>query len=501
MEGSEAASGLAVARPVAGGSVEPEVAGASGKPEIAPTAGGAPSEPAPTAPVSPLERGTDRADAMTVVLAPHELISPAERAPMEGPAAEPAGMDPVRASLRADAALPPVSASTATGATELGSPVHQGLAAASAPLQPLMAQVPRPAALPEPASYPPTGATGLAMPYPDPWMGRPSPSETRPAPAAMPGGPLTVADPLVATAAAAQAAPASVSPASVVASASPMLAVHLDPVSAEPAQTAQKLVEPEPMDGDPSPTAQRLLASLPAAFSMSNRRLPTGDRRLDELLSGGFPVGATLVLGLPFCGKRVLIRQLTAAALRLGVPTTVVVHTQSALVRAAQLAILHPSTPNDIASGRLRLVDLHGSPHLTDSPLLPHQILDELRQPPPASTGPVAELWVIESASALLLEAGHVEGYTIMRAVLSLAEERNAVVILSMETGMTGLPDLQAIKHLCGGMVELRRRNESCALRIEGLVTSVARPGWIDYLATPTIFTLTGSFATKMIPR
>lgn len=59
--------------------------------------------------------------------------------------------------------------------------------------------------------------------------------------------------------------------------------------------------------------------------------------------------------------------------------------------------------------------------------------------------------------------------------------------------------EVQMAKHLCAGMIEMRKKGEAHCLHIEGLETSFVRPGWIEYVSSPRSFKVTGSFASRSI--
>ena len=59
--------------------------------------------------------------------------------------------------------------------------------------------------------------------------------------------------------------------------------------------------------------------------------------------------------------------------------------------------------------------------------------------------------------------------------------------------------EVQMTKHLCAGMIEMRKKGETYCLHVEGMETAFLRPGWIEYEFTARSFKVIGSFASRTI--
>ena len=253
---------------------------------------------------------------------------------------------------------------------------------------------------------------------------------------------------------------------------------------------------PDPTLAAPRPT--------PPAFT----RLSTGNTRLDVLLGGGYPAGAaTLLYGPPFVGKQVL-QQLafTSTACR-GIPATFILHGMTADAMSRRLRSLEPAFADAEKAGTVSYVDAHshflGEPtahpnavYVAD-PNDTASLVKALDNRPDFPTGP--GLVAIQSASTALVDLGPSRAFQFLRSVLGRTLKAGGVGLVSLQAGMHTESEVQMAKSVCAGMLELRKKGDALYLHIEGLETSVAKPGWIEYELGARGFRVTGSFATKTI--
>lgn len=245
----------------------------------------------------------------------------------------------------------------------------------------------------------------------------------------------------------------------------------------------------------------------PRPLVPSFTRLGTGITRLDGLLGGGYPGGAaTLLYGSPFCGKIVLQQAAFVAAAVRGVPATFILHGLSAETLSRRLNALDPRFAAAEQSGLVTYVDVHshflGEPSTHPNALQvddPHdatKLIKALEERPGFRAGP--GLLAIQSASTILMDLGPAKAFQYLRTVLGRVLRSGGVGLVCLQAGMHSETDVQMAKHLCAGMLELRKKGDAHVLRVEGLETTV-RTGWIEYEFTPRTFRLTGSFATRTI--
>jgi KaiC/GvpD/RAD55 family RecA-like ATPase len=235
-------------------------------------------------------------------------------------------------------------------------------------------------------------------------------------------------------------------------------------------------------------------------------RFSTGVPRLDALLGGGYvPGSATLLYGPPFCGKQQLQRHGIVAAAVAGVPVTVVLHTVGAGVLGHRLRALDPRFAAAEEAGLVSYVDVHskalGEP--TDHPFTsyvedPADVLEVVRASSQRK-GARPGLLAIESASTVLVTLGAARAFTYLRTVLGRTLSAGGAGLLCLEGGMHPESEVQMAKHLCAGMLEMRKKGEVYAFHVEGLETAYPRPGWVEYEFSSRSFKVTGGFASRTI--
>lgn len=275
--------------------------------------------------------------------------------------------------------------------------------------------------------------------------------------------------------------------------------VPADTAIVVPADTAIGI----PASAAESPSAATLRPA-PPAFT----RLSTGNARLDVLLGGGYPAGAaSLLYGPPFVGKQVL-QQLafTSAACR-GMPSTFILHGVTADAMSRRLCFLEPAFAQAEKAGNVSYVDAHS--HFLGEPTAhPNAVyvadpndtvglVKALDDRPGFPSGP--GLVAVQSASTALVDLGPSRAFQFLRSILGRTLRAGGVGLVSLQSGMHTDSEVQMAKSVCAGMLELRKKGDALYLHIEGLETSVAKPGWIEYELNSRGFRVTGSFATKTI--
>ncbi len=252
--------------------------------------------------------------------------------------------------------------------------------------------------------------------------------------------------------------------------------------------------------------ASLLLTPKPPETTQAPTHFSTGSARLDGLLGGGYPAGsATLLYGPPYTGKQTLLQCAFVAAAVRG-PATMLLHGVSADLMSQRLRRLDPRMAEAEAAGRVTYVDMHsqamGEPTSHPNALYVEDAQDAsgLSQALSRCVGAQPGLLAVQSVSTLLLDLGASQTFKLLRNTVGRVQRAGGVGLLTLQAGMHAEHDVQMAKHVCGGMVELRRKGDIDALHVEGLETTVPRPGWVEYEATARSFRLTGSFSTRTIP-
>lgn len=266
--------------------------------------------------------------------------------------------------------------------------------------------------------------------------------------------------------------------------------------------------EPRPS----GPTAAEGPRPVPAA---DGNRAPTGIRRLDELLLGGFaPAAQVMVIGDAFVGKEIVLLAAIAEGLRRG-ETAIVVTARRSVdeVRAALRAV---ATEVDVAetNGQLRWIDAArggagpagpagrtaagasreaGPKGPDDHATILRALVDAARPKGPARPLRVAFLGLAASLDHVDERAGTV----FVQNFVGILKPRGALGLYSLEPG--SVPDAQVERLLASmdGAIRFRQDGDRTTLGVAGL-GEVATREWVECRATSRGLEI-GSFTLERI--
>lgn len=239
-------------------------------------------------------------------------------------------------------------------------------------------------------------------------------------------------------------------------------------------------------------------------------RLATGVRRLDDLLKGGLPQGSfTLVYGPPFLGKDVLARHFLLAGLRASQPAVAVLTDASAASARSGLAAMDSGFAKADASGLPHFVDAYsrsvggaealpaveyvdGAMDLNGISLAVNNAERKVLPDHPAHR------LVFDSLSTLVTYTNAQTVFRFLQVLIGRTRLAGATGLLLLDQGMHAEAEVQMLKHLMDGSIEVRSENGKNLLQVQG-VGVTDNPGWVEYRFTETEFELVGSFASGRI--
>jgi KaiC/GvpD/RAD55 family RecA-like ATPase len=239
-------------------------------------------------------------------------------------------------------------------------------------------------------------------------------------------------------------------------------------------------------------------------------RLPTGIKRLDQLLSGGIPVGsAVLVYGPPFLGKEILARRFFLANLQAGNPAIcVLTNTTSADVRAklaqtdsnySTLEKRHLGRFVDTYSRSVGAEDGFKDVEYLDGALDLNGLSIAVNK---AQAGLIAQHdqhgLVLDSVSTLVAYSNAATAFRFLQTLIGRTRRVGATGLFLMDHGMHSEADVQMFKHLMTGVIETREAGGKPQLQVQGMGAPVGQ-NWVDYKFDDTTFDITGSFAAGRI--
>ncbi|MEK6975846.1 MAG: RAD55 family ATPase [Candidatus Thermoplasmatota archaeon] len=263
----------------------------------------------------------------------------------------------------------------------------------------------------------------------------------------------------------------------------------------------------------PAPQGAAVGSSQPPAADpvavAGSRRLPTGVKRLDQLLGGGIaPGSAVLLYGPPFLGKEVLARRFFQTAVESRTPGVyVLTNAATADVRKdlAESAAYTKAESQHLA----RFVDTYSRSVGADDAFRDAEFLDgalDLNGITLAVNKVQADIiadhdahaFVLDSISTLVAYTNPATAFRFLQTLIGRTRRVGATSLFLMDQGMHADADVQMFKHLMTGVIEVRDANGKPQMRVEGLGAPVG-VGWVDYKFDKSQLEITGSFAAGRI--
>jgi KaiC/GvpD/RAD55 family RecA-like ATPase len=240
-------------------------------------------------------------------------------------------------------------------------------------------------------------------------------------------------------------------------------------------------------------------------------RLATGVRRLDDLLFGGLPAGAQVLVGGPaHTGKELLARLFIAEGLKQGIPAIWVVADKTYTQVRDEMVGLFPSYRELEGKGLVRYVDLYSRGlgvnqsepgvklfNSTDKGVLEHvtqavnAYSQELKEKAPSYR------LVFESVSTVTAYLDTAATFRFLQPFTGRRRLDGAAAYYLLETGMHSESDLETLEHMVDGSINLKVEQLKTFLSVRG-ITDVQSRAWVGYTFTKRAFSL-GSFSLDHI--
>ena len=247
------------------------------------------------------------------------------------------------------------------------------------------------------------------------------------------------------------------------------------------------------------------------AASAQEVKVRSGVRRLDDLLYGGFPAGAqVLVNGPAHTGKDVLARLFSVEGLKMGIPSIWVVTDKTYLQVAEDLAALYPAFPEAEKKGMVRYIDLYsravGSAQSSaNARLLSSTDKAVLEQLGTNVNGTAQELLekfpayrlIFESVSTITAYLDTAATFRFLQPFVGRRKLEHAVSYYVLESGMHSESDLETLEHMVDGSINLKVEQMKTFLAVRGITDAQARV-WVGYTFNKRSFNL-GSFSLEHI--
>ncbi|MGA8663731.1 MAG: ATPase domain-containing protein [Thermoplasmata archaeon] len=237
------------------------------------------------------------------------------------------------------------------------------------------------------------------------------------------------------------------------------------------------------------------------------QRLPTGIPRLDDLLVGGLPAKAHIVLlGDAFVGKEIVLYSFIAEGLKRGEPALLVTGSRSPEEVAASLGVVLPQFKDYEQLGLVTWIDASGS----TAPATARRL---------RATGPDDRAGILTNLvkaskgfedakhtpfrvgflglSAVLAGGDPRTGLSFLQNAVGILKIRDALAMYSLEGGAISDAQVEALLSRMDGAILFRQDRDKTFLSVKGL-GEVQTHDWVECRATNRALII-GSFALERI--
>ena len=235
-----------------------------------------------------------------------------------------------------------------------------------------------------------------------------------------------------------------------------------------------------------------------------------GIDRLDELMKGGIPQGENvLVYAPPFIGRDTIIKNFAFSGLRAGEPVIFILTDRSFFEMRREMVTIDKSFSEFEKKGKIKYIDVYSpsvelkekNPYTTfiDSPVNRERIAASILNAQRKFMKDTEKHRVIfDSLSTLVVYSDAKAVFRFLQVVSGTCKRLGATSLFSMTRGMHEEIEVQTIKHLMGGVVELREEGSRMQIRVQGCGEVISR-NWIDYILQKDEIKLTGAFRMSRV--
>ena len=229
----------------------------------------------------------------------------------------------------------------------------------------------------------------------------------------------------------------------------------------------------------------------------------TGIDRLDELLKGGIPLRSNvLVYAPPFIGKEIILKRFALAGLKEGEKVIFVLTDKSFVDLRDEMIKLDEKFEEHEKNGMVRYIDVYSKSVeleeeesewviFVDSPVNRERIASSIFQIQKQNFG--QHRIVFDSLSTLIVYSDAKAVFRFLQVLSGVCKRMGATTMFSMTRGMHDEMEVQTIKHLMDGVIEMREEGARFQLRVQGCGEVISRH-WIDYMLEGEEIRLTGAF-------
>lgn len=228
-----------------------------------------------------------------------------------------------------------------------------------------------------------------------------------------------------------------------------------------------------------------------------------GIERLDELLKGGIPLKSNvLVYAPPFIGKEIILKRFALAGLYENDRIIFVLTDKSFFDLREEMLRLDEKYEEYENKGMIKYIDVY-SPSVDlkekskwvvfiDSPINRERIASSIIQAQKEDTKNRYRI-VFDSLSTLIVYSDAKAVFRFLQVLSGICKRMGSTSMFSMTRGMHEEIEVQTIKHLMDGVIEMREEGARFQIRVQGCGEVISRH-WIDYILEENEIRLTGAF-------
>jgi KaiC/GvpD/RAD55 family RecA-like ATPase/chromosome segregation ATPase len=240
------------------------------------------------------------------------------------------------------------------------------------------------------------------------------------------------------------------------------------------------------------------VASKEREAEFKSNKIKTGTARLDDLLYGGLPMGANvLILGPAFIGKEVLIEGFIAEGLTKGIPTVLILSDLAPQEMRTSLGTHLSSVEEYENLGMLKYIDAYSlpmgmepeedNPHITylSEATAYQDIIAAMDKLYKEFTKAGIEYFrvVVLSISTFITYSDVKATYGFLQKLTGRLKLMRAVSLYSVDEGMHTATDIQMLGHVMDGSFVFKAENLKTYIAILGVCDTQSRD-WIQYQYT-----------------
>jgi KaiC/GvpD/RAD55 family RecA-like ATPase len=248
-----------------------------------------------------------------------------------------------------------------------------------------------------------------------------------------------------------------------------------------------------------------------AVAEVQQVKVKSGVRRLDDLVYGGFPVGAQILINGPaHTGKDTLARIFSAEGLKLGIPSVWVITDKTWTQVREDLVGLFPGYPEAEKNGMVRFIDMYSrgvgstqsGPGVRLLSSTDKGVLDQLASTVNVFSEELKAKYstyrlIFESVSTVTAYLDTAATFRFLQPFVGRRKLDGAAAYYVLETGMHTDADLETIEHMVDGSINLKVEQLKTFLSVRGIGETQSR-AWIGYTFTKRSLNL-GSFSLDHI--